>query len=155
MKILKFNKCNSKEYRKFINQYNNIIEFQTLNIQNFNIGEKEIFLVLDKGIIKKHKILAYSIIETDLKYLYIANAISKNYQNDGTTIFISDFMVKENLRNKGIGTELAKYLIDDIYINKNIILQPDGDGYWFWKKFNFYDDNESEKITWRIKDSKR
>lgn len=155
MEILRFNKSNSNNYRKFINKYNNIIEFDTLNIQNFNIGEKEIFLLVDKGIVRKYKILAYSIIEKELKYLYIVNLISKKYENNGTTIFISDFMVKKNLRNKGIGTKLAQYLIDYIYIDKNIILQPEGDGYWFWKKFGFEEDNESEKMTWKITDNRR
>ena len=155
MEILGFNKSNSNNYRKFINKYNNIIEFDTLNIQNFNIGEKEIFLLVDKRIVRKYKILAYSIIEKELKYLYIVNLISKKYENNGTTIFISDFMVKKNLRNKGIGTKLAQYLIDYIYIDKNIILQPDGDGYWFWKKFGFEEDNESEKMTWKITDNRR
>lgn len=155
MEILRFNKSNSNNYRKFINKYNNIIEFDTLNIQNFNIGEKEIFLLVDKRIVRKYKILAYSIIEKELKYLYIVNLISKKYENNGTTIFISDFMVKKNLRNKGIGTKLAQYLIDYIYIDKNIILQPDGDGYWFWKKFGFEEDNESEKMTWKITDNRR
>ncbi len=90
-----------------------------------------------------------------MKYLYIVNLISKKYENNGTTIFVSDFMVKKNLRNKGIGTKLAQYLIDYIYIDKNIILQPDGDGYWFWKKFGFEEDNESEKMTWKIKYNRR
>ena len=155
MEILRFNKFNSDDYRKFINKQNNIIEFDTLNIQIFNIGEKEIFLLVNKGIVKKYKILAYSIIEKDLKYLYIVNLISKKYQNNGTTIFVSDFMVKKNLRNEGIGTKLAQYLIDYIYIDKNIILQPDGDGCWFWKKFGFEEDNESEKMTWKIRDNRR
>lgn len=155
MEILRFNKSNSNNYRKFINKYNNIIEFDTLNIQNFNIGEKEIFLLVDQEIVRKYKILAYSIIEKELKYLYIVNLISKKYENNGTTIFISDFMIKKNLRNKGIETKLAQYLIDYIYIDKNIILQPDGDGYWFWKKFGFEEDNESEKMTWKITDNRR
>lgn len=43
MEILRFNKSNSNDYRKFINKYNNIIEFDTLNIQTFNIGEKKYF----------------------------------------------------------------------------------------------------------------
>ena len=59
MEILKFNKSNSNIYKEFINRYNKIIEFDILNIQTFNIGEKEIFLVVDKGIIRKYKILAY------------------------------------------------------------------------------------------------
>lgn len=148
MEILRFN-----DYRKFISKYNNIIEVDTLNIQTFNIGEKEIFLLVDKGIVRKYKILAYSIIEKDLKYLYIVNLISKKYQNNGTTIFVSDFMVKKNLRNKEIGTKLAQYLIDYIYIDKNIILQPDG--YFFWKKFSFEEENELEKMTWKIQDNRR
>lgn len=155
MEILKFNKSNSNIYKEFINRYNKIIEFDILNIQTFNIGEKEIFLVVDKGIIRKYKILAYAIIEKDLEYLYIVNSISRNYQNDGTTIFISDFMVKKDSRNIGIGTKLARYLIDDIYREKNIILQPDEDGYSFWKKFSFDDDKESKKRTWRIKSNRR
>ena len=51
-------------------------------------------MVADKGIIRKYKILAYAIIEKDLEYLYIVNSISRNYQNDGTTIFISDWLKK-------------------------------------------------------------
>lgn len=43
MEILKFNKSNSNIYKEFINRYNKIIEFDILNIQTFNIGEKEIF----------------------------------------------------------------------------------------------------------------
>lgn len=151
MEIFEFNKSNSNEYRKFISQYNNIIEFQTLNIQTFNIGEKDIFLLVNKGIVKKYKILAYSIIEKDLKYLYMVYSISKKYQNNGTTIFVSDFMVNRKMRNKGIGTKLAKYLIDNIYIDKKIILQPDGDGNWFWKKFDFVSDKISKKMTWILK----
>lgn len=155
MEILRFNKFNSNDYRKFINKYNNTIEFDVLNIQTFNIGEKEVFLLVSKGILRKYNILAYSIIEKELKYLYIVNLISKKYENNGTTIFISDFMVKKNLRNKGIGTKLVQYLIDYIYIDKNIILQPDEDGYWFWKKFGFEEDTESEKITWKLRNNRR
>lgn len=153
MKILRFNKSNNNEYRKFIKKYN-IREFYTLSMQTFNIGEKEIFLIVDKGKLRKYKILAYAIIEKDLEYLYIVNSISKEYQNNGTIIFISDFMVRKNLRNKGIGTKFVQYLINHIYVEKNIILQPDEDGYWFWKKFNFENDNKSEKETWKIKDMK-
>lgn len=53
MKFLKFNKSNGIIYKEFINRYNKIIEFAILNIQTFDIGEKEIFLVVDKGIIRK------------------------------------------------------------------------------------------------------
>ena len=79
MEILKFNKSNSNIYKEFINRYNQIIEFDILNIQTFNIGEKEIFLVVDKGIIRKYKILAYAIIEKDLEYLYIVNSFYHLY----------------------------------------------------------------------------
>ena len=33
------------------------------------------------------------------------------------------------------------------YEDKNIILQPDGDGNWFWKKFGFIPDNISKHLT--------
>lgn len=152
MEILRFNKDNYKDYKNFINKYNNSIEFVTLKINNFDIGQKEIFLVIKKSLINKYKILAYSIVEKDLKYLYIANSISESYNNDGTYIFISDFMVKVKARNKGIGTKLAEYLIYETFKDKKILLQPDEDGYWFWKKFNFKKDNISEKETWiRVK----
>lgn len=155
MQILKFNKDNSNEYRDFVNKYNNSKEFITLKINNFNIGEKEIFLVVKKGLIKKYRILAYSIIEKNLKYLYMANLISESYSNNGRYVFISDFMVKRIARNNGIGTMLAQYLINEIYANKNILLQPDEDGYWFWEKFGFQSDNISEKETWIINRMKK
>jgi len=151
MEIVRFNRVNKGEYKEFIRKYNNVPEFNILNISNFNVGEKEIFLVIEKGLIKKYKILAYSIIEKDLKYLYIANSISEKHKNDGTVILISDFMVKKRLRRNGIGTKFAKYIIEEIFVDKNIILQPDGDGYYFWKKFKFESDNISEKETWKIK----
>ena len=154
MEILRFNKDSDKEYKSFINKYNDSKEFITLKINDFNIGQKEIFLVIQKSLIKKYKILAYSIVEKDFKYLYIANSISENYNNDGTYIFISDFMVKKRARNKGIGTKLAEHLINQIYKDKKILLQPDEDGYWFWKKFRFKSDNISEKETWIINRSK-
>lgn len=150
MEILRFNKNNKDEYKKFIGKYNNVPEFNILDISNFNFGEKEIFLAIEKGIMKKYKILAYSIIEKDLKNFYIANSISEKYKNDGTVILISDFIVKEKLRRHGIGSEFAQYLIDEIFLDKDIILQPDGDGYEFWKRFGFETDNISEKETWKI-----
>ena len=155
MQILKFNKDNSNEYRDFVNKYNNSKEFITLKINNFNVGEKEIFLVVKKGITKQYRIIAYSIIEKNLKYLYMANSISESYSNNGRYIFISDFMVERKARNNGIGTKLAEYLINEIYSNKNILLQPDEDGYWFWRKFGFHSDNISEKETWIINRKKK
>lgn len=148
MEILKFNKNNGKEYREFIDKYNKKIKFETLDIQTFYGGDKEIFLFVDKGILRKYTILAYSIVEKNLKSLYRVNSISEKHNNDGTYVFISDFMVKTIERNKGIGTKLARYLIDEAFADKNIILQPDEDGYWFWKKFGFESDNISEKETW-------
>jgi len=107
-------------------------------------------LVIKKSLIKKYKILAYSIVEKDLEYLYMENLISKDYNNDGTYIFIFDFMVKRRARNKGIGRKLAEYLIYEIFRDKKILLQPDQDGQWFWRKFGFESDNLSEKETWII-----
>lgn len=150
MEILRFNRDRSNEYKNFIRKYNNVAEFNTLNINTFGVGEKEIFLVVEKGKIRKYNILAYAIVQKDLKYLYIVNSISEEYKNDGTVIFISDFMVKEKMRNKGIGTKLAHYLINFIYLDKDIILQPDGDGNWFWRRFNFISDNISKKATLKM-----
>lgn len=148
MEILKFDKEKKVKYNEFINKYNDLKEFMTLKINNFNVGDKEIYLVIKKNLFSKCKILAYSIIEKDLKYIYMANSISKKYSNDGSLIFISDFMVKRKLRNQGIGKMLARHIICEEYQNKDIILQPDEDGFWFWKKFGFINDNISEHETW-------
>ena len=149
MEILKFNDDNKSEYKYFINKYNNVKEFYTLKVQTFDTEKKKIFLLVEKGVLKKYKIIAYAIIEEELKYLYITNSISEEYLNDGTTIYISDFMVRRCSRKQGIGTYLAKYLIEDVYRDKNIILQPDGDGFLFWKKFNFKQDEISKNETWK------
>ena len=155
MEILKFNKINGNQYKEFIKKYNNVQEFDILNSQTFNVGEKEIFLVVEKGILNKNKILAYSIIQKDIEYSYIINSADKDYFNNETTICILDFMVREKSRNKGVGTKLAKYLMDYIYIDKDIILEPKGDGYWFWKKFNFEENKELQKTVWKRKNNRR
>lgn len=54
-------------------------------------------------------------------------------------------------RNQGIGKKLVRYIIDSEYKNRNIILQPDGNGYWFWKKFGFENDNISKHETWILR----
>lgn len=151
MKIISFNKENRNEYMNFIKQCKNSWEFRCLENNYFNVGDKEIFLVIEKGLCRKHNIVAYSIVEKDLRYLYKVNFISEIHKNDGNNIYIYDFMVRKESRNTGIGSKLAQYLINEIFIDKNIILQPDGDGHWFWKKFDFQQDNISKKETWVLK----
>ena len=41
------------------------------------------------------------------------------------------------------------------YIKKNITLQPDRDGNWFWKKFGFIPDNISKSLTLILKRNKK
>ncbi len=46
---------------------------------------------------------------------------------------------------------LVKYILDEVYKDKDIILQPDEDGNWFWKKFAFIPDNISKRLTLILK----
>lgn len=66
-------------------------------------------------------------------------------------IYISDFMIDYLYRNQGNGKILANYIINDIYKDKDIILQPDGDGNWFWKEFGFVNDEISKHLTLILK----
>ena len=60
-------------------------------------------------------------------------------------------MIDYPYRKQGIGKFLAKYILYEVYKNKNIILQPDGDGNWFWKKFEFVHDKISQRVTLILK----
>ena len=102
---------------------------------------------MEKGFLKKYKTIGYSIVYEDLHTICFSNDISKKYDRDSNTIFISDFMIDYFYQNQGIGKYLARYIIDKVYEDKNIILQPDGDGNWFWKKFGFIPDNISKHLT--------
>ncbi len=102
----------------------------TLNTQTFSKGKK-IYLVLETGFLKKYKIIGYTIIYEDLNIIYYSNNISKKYNGESNTIFISDFMIDYVYRKQGAGKLLARHIIEEVYKDKNIILQPDGDGYWF------------------------
>ena len=51
----------------------------------------------------------------------------------------------------GIGNILAKYILEKRYAKADVILQPDGDGYSFWKKFGFENDNISKHETWILR----
>lgn len=46
-------------------------------------------------------------------------------------------MIDYPYRKQGIGKFLAKYILYEVYKNKNIILQPDGDVNCFLEKFEF------------------
>ena len=147
MKIKEFNYNMRLQYSEFIRKYNKSKCLSSLNIQTFS-KDKKIFLILEKGFFKKYKIIGYSIVYQDLHTICFSNDISKKYDRDSNTIFISDFMIDYFYRNQGIGKYLARYIIDKVYKDKNIILQPDGDGYWFWKKWDFVSDNISKHVTW-------
>ncbi|MCI8965087.1 MAG: GNAT family N-acetyltransferase [Clostridia bacterium] len=147
MEIKEFNYNIRLQYSDFIRKYNKSRCLSSLNIQTFSKGKK-IFLILEKRFFRKYKIIGYSIVYEDLHTICFSNDISKKYDGDLNTIFISDFMIHYLYRNQGIGKYLARYIIYKIYEGKNIILQPDGDGYLFWKNLGFVSDNISKHITW-------
>lgn len=60
-------------------------------------------------------------------------------------------MIDYPYRKQGIGKFLAKYILYEVYKNKNIILQPDGDGNWFWGKFEFVHEKISQRVTLILK----
>lgn len=152
MKIIRYNYDTRIEYYKFIRKYNRSEFLSTLNIQTFS-KEKTIYLVIEKSILRKYKIIGYAIIYEDLHVICFSNDISKKYDRDINTIFIGDFMTDYSYRNKGIGKQLARYIINFEYKDKNIILQPVDDGNWFWKKFGFVNDEISQHMTWILKRS--
>lgn len=151
MEILCFTKKDEKECGEFINKYNNVKEFNILDITTFTSEKKKIFFVVDKGLFKKYKLIAYCITEEELKPFLFFGMIDKKYGEEKNIVFITDFMVKMTARNNGIGKMLAKHIINEQYKNKTIILNPDDDGYWFWKKFGFVEDKISKHRTWILK----
>lgn len=150
MKFIEYNYDNKVQYSDFIRKYNKSKCLSSLNIQTFCEGKK-IFLMVDKGLIKKYKIIGYVIVYEKLKTICMVNEVSENYEDNSNVVFISDFMIDYIYRKKGLGKFLAKYIIDEVYRKRNIILQPDGDGNWFWKKFGFKPDEISKKLTLILK----
>ncbi len=146
MEIKKFNYNLSIEYDKFVRKYNKSKYLYSLEHQTFQ-NEKKIFLLVNRGFWGRYKIIGYAIIYEELRVLCISNNISQKYDRDKDTIFISDFMIDKTYQNNGLGKKLANYIVNELYNDKNIILQPDGDGNWFWKKFGFVPDNISKNLT--------
>ena len=99
MKIIKYNYDTRVEYSKFIREYNRSKILSTLNIQTFLEG-KIIYLVIDKSILRKYKIIGYAIIYEDLHVICFSNDISPKYDGKLDTIFISDFMIDYPYRNE-------------------------------------------------------
>ena len=153
MEIKEYDSNTRVEYSVFVKKFNKSNCMSTLNIQTFSKGKK-IFLLIEQGFFRKYKIIGYTIIYEDLQLCFFNN-ISEKYDGDSNTIFISDFMIDYPYRNKGIGKYFAKYIIDEVYKQKNITLQPDGDGNWFWKKFGFIPDNISKSLTLILKRNKK
>lgn len=154
MEIKEYNFYTRAEYSVFVKKFNKSNCMSTLNIQTFSEG-KRIFLLVEERFFRKYKIIGYAIIYENLHVLCFSNNISEKYDKDSNTIFISDFMIDYPYRNKGIGKCFAKFIIDEVYKQKNIALQPDGDGKWFWKKFGFISDNISKNLTLILKRNKK
>ena len=150
MDIIKYDSDSKIEYSNFIRKYNKSKYMHTLNIQTLSNGKK-IYLVVDKIIFSRYKIIGYAIIYEDLYPICYANNINQEYNKNSKTIFISDFMIDKPYRNQGFGKYLENFIVNEIYKEKDIILQPDGDGNWFWKKFGFIPDNISKQLTLILK----
>ncbi len=150
MEIRQYNYKDTTVYSKFIRRYNKSKYLDTLNIQTLFKGKK-IYLMIEKKIFNRYKIIGYAIIYEELYVLALDENISTKYNGDTNTIYISDFMIDYMYRKQENGKVLAKYILEDLYRDKNIILQPDGDGYWFWNKFGFENDNISKHETWILK----
>ena len=140
MEIVHFTKKEEKEWREFTRKYNNVREFDILNGTTFPSDKKEIFVIIEKGWIQKYKLIAYCIIEKELKDFTFLNMIDKSYESVNNTVYLTDFMVR-----------IAEYMINEICEGKDIILNPDEDGYWFWKKFGFISDEVSNRETWILR----
>lgn len=152
MEICKYDYNSKIEYSRFIRKYNKSKYMSTLNIQTFSKG-KNIYLLMDKNFFQKKVIIGYAIIYEDLHVICYANDVSQKYDGDSKIIFISDFMIDLPYRNQGLGKYLENYIVNEVYKDKDIILQPDGDGNWFWKKFGFINDEISQHITLILKRS--
>lgn len=146
MEIRQYDYDTRIEYSNFIRKYNKSKCLNTLNNQTFFKGKK-IYLVVEKLLFNKYKIIGYTIVYEKLHVLCFSNNISEIYDEDTNTIFISDFMIDYLFQRQGIGQFLARYILDEVYKDKKIILQPDGDGNLFWKKFGFIPDNISKHLT--------
>lgn len=151
MEIKRFTKAEEKEWREFIRKYNNVREFDILNITTFPSKEKEIYMIIENGLFRKYKFIAYCIIEKELKDFTLLNMIDKSYGDANNMVYLTDFMVRISKRNQGIGKEFAGYILNEICKGKDVILNPDADGYWFWKKFGFIDDKISKHKTWILR----
>lgn len=151
MEIIHFTKNEEKEWREFIRKYNNINEFDILNGTTFPSDKKEIFVIVEKGWIRKYKLIAYCIIEKELKAFVFLNMIDKSYESVDNIVYIEDFMVRISKRKQGVGKQFAEYMLNEICKDKDVILNPDKDGYWFWKKFGFVDDEISKQKTWILR----
>jgi len=151
MEIRKFNLENIKEFSDIVKKYNNVKEFDILTSRLMNLDGRTIFLLLKKGRLKKYKILGYTIIDQNMSLICRCNNMDEVYLNKDRIICITDFIIRKTERGKGIGKALAKYILEECYSEKDIVLQPHEDGYWFWQKFGFKDDGISKHETWILK----
>lgn len=98
MEIIKYDYNSKIEYSRFIRKYNKSKYMHTLNIQTIS-KDKKIYLLIDKNLFLKYKLIGYAIIYEDLHLICYANDISQKYDGDNETIFISDFMIDLPYRN--------------------------------------------------------
>lgn len=155
MEIMHFGIDNKDEYKKFIKRNNKRSFLDILNVITFQSESKQVYLYVNKKVFNRYKIIAYAIIEEQLdNQLYMdIFRYNEKYVN-GNYIYISDFYVHDLYRRRGIGTLFASEIINIFYCDFGIILSPDGDGFNFWNKLGFENDNISEKETW-VKDGKK
>ncbi|MCI8482307.1 MAG: hypothetical protein HFJ27_04455 [Clostridia bacterium] len=150
MEIKQYDFSSRVEFAHFIKKYKMKKRLDTLNNTSLVEGKK-IFLVLERGFFKKYKIIGYTIINEKVDAICIVNKINEEYCERQDVIYISDFMIDYLYQNQGNGKILANYIINDIYKDKDIILQPDGDGNWFWKELGFVNDEISKHLTLILK----
>lgn len=141
LRTLRFNKDNSEEYQQYRNKLPK--EFDILSIQDFAYN-KNIFLLVKKGILNREKIIGYAILfdctslnEEDKRNVALISDIDSKTILEGEWVFISDFMILWFHRRRGIGREFFRYIESNYYDNNDFILNADGDGKYFWRKLGF------------------
>ena len=69
-------------------------------------------------------------------------------------VVLSDFMIAEKYRGKGIGKQFAHYILNEVYAKDRICLHAVDDGLFFWDKFGFEDVDGSNSMK-ILKDGER
>lgn len=131
---------------KYIQKNKLIVSDKTIYHYINNVDKEEECYLL----IKKKEIIGYCKIKNVNRG---KDEETHNIEIDNEDKIICDFYINPKKRKKGYGTILAKYILK-LLDNKKIILHPDLDGIWFWKKFKFIEkckgtyllDNKKEQL---------